>query len=171
MSRQKGKPAWEQPRWVVFAILALLVLVSTAASAQTTKTNETTDETWTVKNPCNTDDVVVNGKHHVVASQTMQKNGRIHLQMTDSRHGTGLGAPSGKKYSYGDTSKTNVIVPAPPDGQPTGIHRFRMKVVSEGSTAVGDNFFMTVVTMIHRNGSTSGSQDRVECRGQGKESF
>jgi hypothetical protein len=173
MSRQKGKPVWEQGRWVAFAIMALLILVSTAASAQTTttKTNQTFDWSDTVDNPCNADWVTVTGKHHVMASQQTQKNGRVHLQSTDSRYGQGVGAPSGKKYSYSNTSRTNVILPPPPDGQPTGIMRSRVKVVSEGSSAEGDNFFATFVTRIHRNGNASSSTESFDCRGQGKETF
>jgi hypothetical protein len=173
MARHTRKPIWEQRGWIAFAILALLFLVSTAASAQTTttKTNQTSDFAQTVDNPCNGDAVAVSGKQHVMASQQTQKNGRVHLQMTDSRNGQGVGAPSGKNYSYSDSLRTNIIVPAAPDGQPTGITRQRIKVVSSGSTPEGDNFFVTFVTKIHRNGNANGLVDKVECRGQGKESF
>jgi hypothetical protein len=173
MARRTSKPIWEQRRWVAFAILALLLLVSTAASAQTTttKTNQTTDYSSTVQNPCNGDTVAVSGKHHFMASQQTQKNGRVHMQMTESRNGTGLGAPSGKKYSYGETVRTNAILPAAPEGQPTGIARHWMRVVSEGSSPEGDNFYQMIVTRLHRNGNASESVEKLECRGQGKESF
>lgn len=148
MPRHTGIAIREQRPWVAFAILALLLLVSTAASAQTTatKTNETHDWAGSVDNFCNGDVVTVSGKHHVMASQQDQKNGRVHLQMSDRKNGTGVGAPSGKQYSYGDQTRMNVIVPAAPDGQPTGIMRQRIKIVSGGSTPEGDNFFATFVT-------------------------
>lgn len=173
MARRTSKPIWEQRRWVAFAILALLLLVSTAASAQTTttKTNQTFDfGPHTVKNPCNEDMVTVNGKQHVMASQQVQKNTRIHVQTMDNKHGTGLGTPSGKKYSYGDNFKSNVIVPAPPDDtKPTIITRQRIRIVSEGSSPTPDNFFATFTTKIHRNGNASTDPPTFECRGQGKE--
>src|SRR5688500_7815696 len=98
MPRHTGTPIWEQPRWVTFAILALLFLVSTAGSAQTTttKTNETHDWAGNVDNFCNGDVVTVTGKHHIMASQQDQSNGRVHLQMYERKNGTGVGAPSGK---------------------------------------------------------------------------
>jgi hypothetical protein len=181
MSRQKGKPAWEQPRWVAFAILALLVLVSTAASAQTTmtKTNETFDWSGDVMNPCNGDTAHVVGKQHFMVSQQDQKNGRVHIQMNETQHGQGPGSlffgtpPQQLQYTYRQSNRINWIIPAPPAGQPTLINRFRIKMTSSGANSTGfpDNFHATFATTIHRNGNVAPSKAESDCRGKGKESF
>jgi hypothetical protein len=135
---------------VTLSVFAMFLLVAGSASAA----SETTKTTYEGFNPCNGDQIAVDGQTHTVNNSKPK-----HIHFYQQRHGNGVSfmPVPGHKYTHGDHIKLNMKVPAGPT-----VIRTWAKAVSQ--TQGVPDFMEQTTTTFNADGSMGPSKFESRCK-------
>ena len=98
--------------WSLAAVVALVIALPATAGAQTFHIDIPLAET--VTNPCNGDDVVVQGQLSIDIQQNFDQTTGGHFDIHNLSKGTCVGVVSGANYTFSEETENSLQIPGPP---------------------------------------------------------